>query len=50
MQLPGRVAKTQELHQAWLYRGGEEVNGELRRWMTYVPSTYTGDEAVPWCW
>lgn len=47
MQLPGRVAKTQDFTKPGFTVHEEEVNGELRRWMTYVPSTYTGDEAVP---
>ena len=47
MQLPGRVAKAQDYTQAGFSIHEEEVNGEIRRWMTYVPSTYTGEEAVP---
>lgn len=25
----------------------KEVDGKMRRWMTYVPSSYTGEDAVP---
>ena len=47
MQLPGRVAKAQDFTQTGFSVHEETVNGEIRRWMTYVPSTYTGDTSVP---
>lgn len=47
MQQPGRVAKAQDFTHPGFTIHEEQVNGELRRWMTYVPSSYTGDEAVP---
>lgn len=47
MQLPGRVAKAQDFTQTGFSIHEETVNGEIRRWMTYVPSTYTGDSEVP---
>lgn len=47
MQLPGRVSKAQDFTQKGFTIHEETVNGELRRWMTYVPSTYTGQTEVP---
>lgn len=47
MQLPGRVSKAQDFTQKGFTIHEETVNGELRRWMTYVPSTYTGKTEVP---
>lgn len=47
MQLPGRVAKAQDFTASGFSIHEETVNGEIRRWMTYVPSSYTGDTAVP---
>ncbi len=47
MQLPGRVAKSEDFTRTGFTIHEEEVNGEIRRWMTYVPSTYTGDTEVP---
>ena len=41
MQLPGRVSKAQDFTETGFTIHEEEVNGEIRRWMTYVPSTYT---------
>lgn len=47
MQLPGRVAKAQDFTQSGFSIHEETINDELRRWMVYVPSSYTGEEAVP---
>ena len=47
MQLPGRVAKSEDFTRTGFTIHEEEVNGEIRRWMTYVPSTYTGDTETP---
>lgn len=47
MQLPGRVAKAQDYSQPGFSIHQENINGEVRRWMTYVPSSYTGETAVP---
>lgn len=47
MQLPGRVAKAEDFTRKGFDIHEEWVNGELRRWMVYVPSTYTGSEKVP---
>ena len=47
MQLPGRVSKAQDFTETGFTIHEEEVNGEIRRWMTYVPSTYTGEAEVP---
>lgn len=47
MQLPGRVAKAQDFTESGFYNYEETINGETRRWMVYVPSSYTGDESVP---
>lgn len=47
MQLPGRVAKAQDFTQAGFSVHEETINGEIRCWMTYVPSTYTVDSEVP---
>lgn len=47
LQLPGRVAKSEDFTRTGFTIHEEEVNGEIRRWMTYVPSTYTGDTETP---
>ena len=47
LQLPGRVAKAEDFTRRGFDIHEEWVNGELRRWMVYVPSTYTGNEKVP---
>lgn len=47
MQLPGRVAKAQDFTQSGFSIHEEIINDELRRWMVYVPSSYTGEKAVP---
>lgn len=43
IQLPGRVAVAQDFGQAGFTAHEETVNGEVRRWLTYVPSSYTGE-------
>ena len=47
MQLPGRVAKAEDFTRSGFDTHEEWVNGELRRWTTYVPSSYNGSTAVP---
>mgnify|MGYP002241618654 CR=1 FL=1 len=47
LQLPGRVAKAEDFTRRGFDIHEEWVNGELRRWMVYVPSTYTGSKKVP---
>lgn len=47
MQLPGRVAKAENFTRSGFSVHEETINGEIRRWMTYVPSTYTGESEVP---
>lgn len=47
MQLPGRVAKAEDFARRGYDIHEEWVNGELRRWMVYVPSSYTGSQEVP---
>ncbi|MEQ2455859.1 alpha/beta hydrolase family esterase [Flavonifractor hominis] len=47
MQEGGRVSFANDFTTSQWTIHEEEVNGELRRWMTYVPSSYTGDEDVP---
>lgn len=47
LQLPGRVAKSEDFTRTGFTIHEEEVNGEIRRWMTYVPSTYTGETETP---
>lgn len=47
MQLPGRVAKAEDFARRGYDIHEEWVNGELRRWMVYVPSSYTGRQEVP---
>ncbi len=44
---PGRVSFTNDYTRDGFTIHEEEVNGELRRWITYVPTTYTGKEEVP---
>ena len=47
MQLPGRVAKAEDFTRRGYDIHEEWVNGELRRWMVYVPTSYTGSKEVP---
>ncbi len=47
IQLPGRIAKAEQFARSGFDIHEEIVNGELRRWMIYTPSSYTGKEAVP---
>ncbi len=47
MQEGGRVSFANDFTKPEYKIHEEEVNGELRRWITYVPSTYTGKEDVP---
>lgn len=48
MQLPGRVTKAVEFTEANGFTVHEEtVNGEPRRWATYVPKSYDGTSEVP---
>jgi len=47
MQEGGRVSFVQDYDAPGFVRYEEEVNGELRRWLTYVPSSYTGEKEVP---
>lgn len=47
MQLPGRVAKAEDFSRSGFDIHEEWVNGELRRWMVYVPTSYNGSKDVP---
>ena len=47
MQLPGRVARAEDFTRSGYDIHEEWVNGELRRWMVYVPTSYTGSKEVP---
>ena len=47
MQLPGRVTKAQDFTEKGFSIHEETINGEVRRWMTYVPSSYDGTSEVP---
>lgn len=47
MEDGGRVAFTTDMSGENFIFHEEEINGEMRRWITYVPSCYDGSEAVP---
>ena len=47
MEDGGRVAFTTDMTTANFIFHEEEIGGEPRRWITYVPSSYDGSKAVP---
>ena len=47
MEDGGRVEFTTDMTTDQYIFHEEEINGEPRRWITYVPTSYTGEEAVP---
>lgn len=47
MQDGGRVAFTTDFTQPQITLTEEEINGELRRYITYVPTTYDANVATP---
>ena len=47
MQDGGRVAFSTDMNTPRFLFNEEEIQGETRRWITYVPSTYDGSKAVP---
>ena len=44
---PGRVSFSNDYTREGFSIHEETINGELRRWITYVPSSYTGEKEVP---
>ncbi len=47
MQDGGRVAFTTDFTQPQIVMNEEEINGEPRRWITYVPTTYDPEQETP---
>lgn len=47
MQDGGRVAFTTDFSMDQFTLNEEEINGEIRRWVTYVPSTYDASKETP---
>ena len=47
MEDGGRVEFTTDMSGENFVFSEEDINGETRRWITYVPSSYDGSEAVP---
>ena len=47
MEDGGRVEFTTDMSGENFIFHEEDINGEARRWITYVPSSYDGSEAVP---